>query len=438
MNRSVAFYTLGCKLNFSETSSIGNKLAEIGYSKKDFTEGADVYVINTCSVTDHADRKCKKVVNEALRYNPNAYVVVMGCYAQLKPEEIATIPGVDLVLGASEKFKLNEYLDSIQKNEITKIARSPIKEVRDFVPGFSAGDRTRTFLKVQDGCDYFCTFCTIPLARGSSRSFNVDETIKVASELATGDVKEIVLTGCNLGDFGIQHQQTFFDLIRELDKLQGIERFRISSIEPNLLEDGIIDFVANSQKFVPHFHIPLQSGSNKILKAMRRKYERELYQEKVERIKTIMPHCAIGVDVIVGFPGETEEDFLETYTFLNELDITYLHVFPYSERPQTTAVKLPDSVPLKIRGERTEQLRNLSEKKRVQFYNSFLNQTMPVLFEKEEKGGKMYGFTPNYLKIEADYDPLKVNEIAFVTLNKLSSDTKTILGEILYYEPIHS
>jgi threonylcarbamoyladenosine tRNA methylthiotransferase MtaB len=438
MNRSVAFYTLGCKLNFSETSSIGNKLAEIGYSKKDFTEGADVYVINTCSVTDHADRKCKKVVNEALRYNPNAYVVVMGCYAQLKPEEIATIPGVDLVLGASEKFKLNEYLDSIQKNETTKIARSPIKEVRDFVPGFSAGDRTRTFLKVQDGCDYFCTFCTIPLARGSSRSFNVEETIKVASELATGEVKEIVLTGCNLGDFGIQHQQTFFDLIRELDKLQGIERFRISSIEPNLLEDGIIDFVANSQKFVPHFHIPLQSGSNKILKAMRRKYERELYQEKVERIKAIMPHCAIGVDVIVGFPGETEEDFLETYTFLNELDITYLHVFPYSERPQTTAVKLPDSVPLKIRGERTEQLRNLSEKKRVQFYNSFLNQTMPVLFEKEEKGGKMYGFTPNYLKIEADYDPLKVNEIAFVTLNKLSSDTKTILGEILYYEPIHS
>lgn len=438
MNRSVAFYTLGCKLNFSETSSIGNKLAEIGYSKKDFTEGADVYVINTCSVTDHADRKCKKVVNEALRYNPNAYVVVMGCYAQLKPEEIATIPGVDLVLGASEKFKLNEYLDSIQKNETTKIARSPIKEVRDFVPGFSAGDRTRTFLKVQDGCDYFCTFCTIPLARGSSRSFNVEETIKVASELATGEVKEIVLTGCNLGDFGIQHQQTFFDLIKELDKLQGIERFRISSIEPNLLEDGIIDFVANSQKFVPHFHIPLQSGSNKILKAMRRKYERELYQEKVERIKAIMPHCAIGVDVIVGFPGETEEDFLETYTFLNELDITYLHVFPYSERPQTTAVKLPDSVPLKIRGERTEQLRNLSEKKRVQFYNSFLNQTMPVLFEKEEKGGKMYGFTPNYLKIEADYDPLKVNEIAFVTLNKLSSDTKTILGEILYYEPIHS
>jgi threonylcarbamoyladenosine tRNA methylthiotransferase MtaB len=438
MNRSVAFYTLGCKLNFSETSSIGNKLAEIGYSKKDFTEGADVYVINTCSVTDHADRKCKKVVNEALRYNPNAYVVVMGCYAQLKPEEIATIPGVDLVLGASEKFKLNEYLDSIQKNETTKIARSPIKEVRDFVPGFSAGDRTRTFLKVQDGCDYFCTFCTIPLARGSSRSFNVDETLKVASELATGDVKEIVLTGCNLGDFGIQHQQTFFDLIKELDKLQGIERFRISSIEPNLLEDGIIDFVAKSNKFVPHFHIPLQSGSNKILKAMRRKYERELYQEKVERIKTIMPHCAIGVDVIVGFPGETEEDFLETYTFLNELDITYLHVFPYSERPQTTAVKLPDSVPLKVRGERTEQLRNLSEKKRIQFYQSFLNQTFPVLFEKEEKGGKMFGFTPNYLKIETEYDPLRVNEIANVTLNKLSSDTKTILGEILYYEPIHS
>ncbi len=438
MNRSVAFYTLGCKLNFSETSSIGNKLAEIGYSKKDFTEGADVYVINTCSVTDHADRKCKKVVNEALRYNPNAYVVVMGCYAQLKPEEIATIPGVDLVLGASEKFKLNEYLDSIQKNETTKIARSPIKEVRDFVPGFSAGDRTRTFLKVQDGCDYFCTFCTIPLARGSSRSFNVDETLKVASELATGDVKEIVLTGCNLGDFGIQHQQTFFDLIKELDKLQGIERFRISSIEPNLLEDGIIDFVAKSNKFVPHFHIPLQSGSNKILKAMRRKYERELYQEKVERIKTIMPHCAIGVDVIVGFPGETEEDFLETYTFLNELDITYLHVFPYSERPQTTAVKLPDSVPLKVRGERTEQLRNLSEKKRIQFYQSFLNQTFPVLFEKEEKGGKMFGFTPNYLKIETEYDPLRVNEIANVTLNKLSSDTKTILGEILYYEPIHT
>ena len=437
MNRSVAFYTLGCKLNFSETSAIGNQLQEIGYQKKDFTEGADVYVINTCSVTDHADRKCKKVVKEALRYNPNAFVVVMGCYAQLKPEEIASITGVDLVLGAAEKFNLSHHLASISKREKATVERTHIKDVIDFVPGFSAGDRTRSFLKVQDGCDYFCSFCTIPLARGKSRSLNVKDTIKVATELAQSEVKEVVLTGCNLGDFGINHEQSFYDLITELDNIEGIERYRISSIEPNLLEDSIIKFVATSNKFLPHFHIPLQSGSNKILKTMRRKYLRELYAEKVKKIKVAMPHCAIGVDVIVGFPGETNEDFLETYNFLNELDITYLHVFPYSERPNTTAWKMTDIVPVKIRGERTEQLRNLSEKKRHYFYRQHIDKTYPVLFEKEEKGNKMQGFTPNYIKVECDYDPMLVNEIVEVELKSINPTTLNMTGEIPVYTINH-
>jgi threonylcarbamoyladenosine tRNA methylthiotransferase MtaB len=438
MNRSVAFYTLGCKLNFSETSAIGNQLSQIGYEQKEFVQGADVYVINTCSVTDHADRKCKKVVREALKYNPQAFVVIMGCYAQLKPEEIAQIPGVDLVLGASEKFNLAQHLQDIVKKEKTTVLRSNIKEVRDFIPGFSSGDRTRSFLKVQDGCDYFCSFCTIPLARGKSRSLSVDETVKVAQQLAQTDVKEVVLTGCNLGDFGINHQQSFFDLIKELDTIEGIERFRISSIEPNLLSDEIIDFVAHSQKFLPHFHIPLQSGSNEILKSMRRKYQRELYEHRVQRIKELMPHCAIGVDVIVGFPGETDVHFLETYRFLQALPISYLHVFPYSERPNTTAWKMEGTVALKVRNDRTEQLRSLSEKKKHAFYMENIGKTMPVLFEKEEKAGKMLGFTPNYIRIEADYDPLLVNEITPFTLEKLSTDGQFVWGDIVAYAQTHA
>ncbi|MES2617554.1 MAG: tRNA (N(6)-L-threonylcarbamoyladenosine(37)-C(2))-methylthiotransferase MtaB [Bacteroidota bacterium] len=421
MQKSVAFYTLGCKLNFSETSTIGRQLESHGYLKKEFTDKADVYVINTCSVTDHADRKCKKVVKEALKHNPNAFVVIVGCYAQLKPEEIANIPGVDMVLGAAEKFNLVQHLtDILEKNTTAKIYNANIKETNIFIPGFSVGDRTRSFMKVQDGCDYFCSFCTIPLARGTSRSHTIEETVKVAKQVAETDVKEVVLTGVNLGDFGVQHGETFFDLVLELDKIEGIQRYRISSIEPNLLTDEIIEFVANSNKFMPHFHIPLQSGSDKILKAMRRKYERQLYVEKVAKIKQLMPHCAIGVDVIVGFPGETDEDFLETYNFLNALDVSYLHVFPYSERANTTARKMSGKVHQYKRNERTEMLRILSEKKKQHFYRQHLNTKASVLFEHEEKSHKMYGFTENYIKVETDYDPLLVNDISEVVLKDVN------------------
>lgn len=432
MSKTIAFYTLGCKLNFSETSSIGKQMEREGFVPSNFTEGADVYVINTCSVTDHADKKCKKVVREALRYNPNAQVVVMGCYAQLRPNEIAAIPGVNLVLGAAEKFNLPAHLSQLTIGE-KKTIHGPIKEVQDFVPGFSFGNRTRSFLKVQDGCDYFCSFCTIPLARGKSRSLNVEQTVKVAKELVQTDCKEVVLTGCNLGDFGVDHEEQFIDLAKELDKIEHIKRFRISSIEPNLLSNELIDFVALSNSFLPHFHIPLQSGSNKILAAMRRKYQRELYAEKVERIKNRMPDCAIGVDVIVGFPGETDEYFLETYHFLNELDITYLHVFPYSERPQTTAIKMKDVVPGNLRNDRTQQLRNLSEKKRQHFYRQHLGKHYPVLFEKEEKGDKMFGFTPNYIKVETDYDPLLVNEIIEVQLESIHPESLNVIANIPVY-----
>ncbi len=419
MPYSVAFYTLGCKLNFAETSTVGRQMKEHGFEITDFKNAADLYVINTCSVTDHADRKCKKVVSEALRYNPNAYVVIMGCYAQLKPEEIASIPGVDLVLGAAEKFNLPLHLTDLVKQEKALIFNAPIKETNVFIPGFSEGDRTRTFLKVQDGCDYFCTFCTIPLARGSSRSANVFDTVEKVKKVAEGSAKEIVLTGVNLGDFGVTHGQDFYTLIQELDKIEGVDRFRISSIEPNLLSPEIIEFVAESQKFVPHFHIPLQSGSDTILKNMRRRYESDLYLQRIETINKLMPHCAIGVDVIVGFPGETEEEFLKTYQFLNELEITYLHVFPYSERPNTTAKKMKDIVPLKERGKRVEMLRILSEKKRMAFYQKYIGTERRVLFEMEEKGSKMHGFTDNYIKVTADYDPLLVNEIVNVRLDRI-------------------
>jgi threonylcarbamoyladenosine tRNA methylthiotransferase MtaB len=437
MLNSVAFYTLGCKLNFSETSTISRQLETSGLIKKEFTEAADIYVINTCSVTDHADRKCKKVVKEALKYNPKAFIVIIGCYAQLKPTEIANIPGVDLVLGAAEKFNLIHHLSGIEKkNEKAGVFNQNIKETNVFIPGFSLGDRTRSFLKVQDGCDYFCSFCTIPLARGKSRSQTIEETLKIANEVSKTEVKEVVLTGVNLGDFGVQNGETFYDLLLELDKINGIERYRISSIEPNLLEDRIIEFVAASDKIMPHFHIPLQSGSNTILKSMRRKYERELYVEKVRKIKSLMPHCSIGVDVIVGYPGETDEEFIETYNFIRDLDVSYLHVFPYSERAQTTAAKLKDKVHQFKRNERTDMLRILSEKKKHAFYHSQINSSHNVLFENEEKNGKMYGFTDNYIKVEADYDPLLINEITEVMLNDINSEGFA-LSEINYTQNYH-
>ena len=419
---TVAFYTLGCKLNFAESSAIGQQLSKAGFEKKEFQDGADLYVINTCSVTDHADRKCKKVAREALKHNPNAYVVVIGCYAQLKPNEIAQIPGVDMVLGAAEKFELISHLHTLVKEPKAVVHNAPIKDVNTFVPGYSLGDRTRIFLKVQDGCDYFCSFCTIPLARGKSRSGNVAETIELVKEAAQQGAKEIVLTGVNLGDFGIEHNQNFFDLVKAIDVIEGVDRYRISSIEPNLLTDEIIEFVAQSKRFVPHFHIPLQSGSDEILMRMRRKYLSDLYQSRIQKIKALMPHCGIGVDVIVGFPGETEENFLETYRFLNELDVSYLHVFPYSERANTTAKKMKDVVPVKVRMERGEMLRGLSEKKRMAFYREHLGTRRSVLFEEEERRGVMFGFTDNYIKVATDYDPLLVNTVSEVTLSSLDSE----------------
>ncbi|HEY1046054.1 MAG TPA: tRNA (N(6)-L-threonylcarbamoyladenosine(37)-C(2))-methylthiotransferase MtaB [Bacteroidia bacterium] len=436
MSKSVAFYTLGCKLNFSESSTIARQLESNGMSRKEFTEAADVYVINTCSVTDHADRKCKKVVKEALKYNPEAFVVIIGCYAQLKPEEISNIPGVDLVLGAAEKFNLVEHLSKAPtKKSKAEIFNSNIKETNIFIPGFSLGDRTRSFMKVQDGCDYFCSFCTIPLARGKSRSHTIAETVKVAKEVAETQVKEVVLTGVNLGDFGVQNNETFYDLIVQLDQIQGIDRYRISSIEPNLLEDRIIEFVAHSNKFMPHFHIPLQSGSDTILKSMRRKYLRSLYEDKVNTIRRLIPHASIGVDVIVGFPGETDEEFLETYNFLNQLDVSYFHVFPYSERKNTTAAKMKDKVHQFKRNDRTEMLRILSEKKKRAFYESNIGKTAKVLFENEEKGGKMFGFTENYIKIEVDYDPLLINEISTINISGINDEGNAI-AEINYSIPL--
>ncbi len=442
--KTVAFYTLGCKLNYSETSAIGRLFEEGGYGVVNFNEGADIYVINTCSVTDFADRKCRKVVRQALRQAPHANVVVVGCYAQLKPQEIAEIPGVDLVLGAAEKFRILDYVDDLSKAPGKGLVHAgEVQEARDFVNAFSFGDRTRSFLKVQDGCDYKCSFCTIPLARGKSRSDTVENVIANARKIAEMGVKEIVLTGVNLGDFGNgteviegvkpKKEAMFIDLIRELDKVEGIERFRISSIEPNLLTDEVIEFVAASQRFVPHFHVPLQSGNDKQLKAMRRRYKRDLYASRVAKIKELMPHCCIGVDVIVGFPGETEEDFLETYRFVNELDISYLHVFTYSERENTLAAEMPDPVPMHERRRRNEMLRILSEKKKRYFYNQHLNTAKNVLFENSKQAGIMTGFTDNYIKISAPYDPLLINEIGEVNLQKIDNDGNvkaSILAEI--------
>lgn len=421
-NKKVSLYTLGCKLNFSETSSIARMFEEEGFARVEFDENPDVYVINTCSVTENADKKCKQLVNKALKVNPNAFIAIIGCYAQLKPEEIAKIYGVDMVLGASEKFKILEHFSDIEKKEKAAIYASKIKEVNEFVPSYSKGDRTRSFLKIQDGCDYFCTFCTIPLARGKSRNDSIAETVKVAKEVAKTDVHEVVLTGVNIGDFGQGEGETFFDLIKELDKIEGIERFRISSIEPNLLSSDIIKFVSQSERFMPHFHIPLQSGSNKILELMRRKYKRELYVERVNEIKRLMPHACIGVDVIVGFPNETEEDFLETYQFLNELPVSYLHVFTYSERQNTTANKMTEVVPKEERSKRSKMLHILSEKKRRQFYAEHIGKTYSVLFESENHEGFLHGFTANYIKIKTPYQKELENTIQEVKLSHVDAE----------------
>jgi threonylcarbamoyladenosine tRNA methylthiotransferase MtaB len=422
MSKSVAFYTLGCKLNFSETSTIARSLMEDGYQKVAFQASADVYVINTCSVTDHADRKCKKVVKEALRHNPNAFVAVIGCYAQLKPQEIAKIPGVDVVLGAAEKFNINAYIGDGFKKEQAIVHEGKIKEVLDYHASYSIGDRTRTFLKIQDGCDYFCAFCTIPLARGKSRSDTIENVVKQAHEIVDQGIKEIVLTGVNTGDFGVQTGETFFGLLQALEEVEGLKRIRISSIEPNLLSNEIIDFAASSTKIVPHFHIPLQSGSDDILKAMRRKYDRALYASRIQHIKEKMPNACIGVDVIVGFPGETDEEFLKTYQFLNELNISYLHVFPYSERSNTTANKMPGKVLLRNRNERVQQLQILSEKKKRFFYESQLGSTQSVLWEAENNANCLFGFTENYVKVKTTYDPMLINEITKVELQSIDEE----------------
>lgn len=417
--KKVAFYTLGCKLNYSETSTISRMFEDKGYKKVDFTETPDIFIVNTCSVTENADKKCRKIVREARTISPHAYVAVIGCYAQLKPKEIAEIPGVDAVLGAAEKFRLVELLDGFVRKPEAEIFASDIKHANTFNTSYSLHDRTRTFLKVQDGCDYSCSFCTIPLARGNSRSDTIENILKTARGIAATDVREIVLTGVNTGDFGIQdgeRKERFIDLIRALDEVEGIDRIRISSIEPNLLTDGVIKFVAGSKRFVPHFHIPLQSGSNRILKLMRRRYLRELYAERVAKIRREMPGCCIGVDVIVGFPGETREDFLETYNFLNELDISYLHVFTYSERENTLAANMPDVIPGSQRADRSRMLHILSDKKRRKFYEDNLGTEANVLFENDVEDGMMHGFTDNYIRVSARYDPILVNEIKRIKL----------------------
>jgi threonylcarbamoyladenosine tRNA methylthiotransferase MtaB len=425
-NKTVAFHTLGCKLNFAETSTIARLFKEKGFIKKSFLEPADVYVINTCSVTENADNECKSIVKSALLKNPEAFVAVVGCYAQLKPEEISKIEGVDVVLGATEKFKLLNYIHLSGKHLHAQIHNCEISDANFFVDAYSVGDRTRSFLKVQDGCDYSCTFCTIPLARGKSRSDLIENVIRNANKIASEGVKEIVLTGVNIGDFGKgqlitedfknKKDVTFLDLIMALDEVKGIERFRISSIEPNLLKDQIIDFVAKSKKFVPHFHIPLQSGSNVLLKLMKRRYHKELYADRINKIKTLMPDCCIGVDVIVGFPGETNELFLETYNYLNELDLSYLHVFTYSERDNTEAIDLPNQVPIVERKRRNKMLRILSAKKLRLFYEQQKGKNLSVIFENENKKGFMYGFTQNYVKVKYPFDETLCNSILNVTI----------------------
>ncbi|MEP0262746.1 tRNA (N(6)-L-threonylcarbamoyladenosine(37)-C(2))-methylthiotransferase MtaB [Dokdonia sp.] len=426
--KRVAFYTLGCKLNFSETSTIARDFTNEGFDRVDFSERADIYVINTCSVTENADKRFKTIVKQAQKANPEAFVAAVGCYAQLKPEQLVAVDGVDLVLGATEKFKITDYIHDLSKNDHGEVHSCEIEEADFYVGSYAVGDRTRAFLKVQDGCDYKCTYCTIPLARGISRSDTLTNVLKNASEIAAQNIKEIVLTGVNIGDYGKgefgnkKHEHTFLELVTALDKVDGIERLRISSIEPNLLKNETIDVVAKSRAFVPHFHIPLQSGSNEILGLMKRRYRKELYVDRVTKIKEVMPHACIGVDVIVGFPGETDAHFLETYNFLNELDISYLHVFTYSERDNTEAATMEGVIPKNVRSKRSKMLRGLSVKKRRAFYESQLGTRRTVLFEGENKEGYIHGFTENYVKVKAPWNPEFVNTLHEVDLTKIDDD----------------
>ena len=441
--RTVAFYTLGCKLNYAATSAIGRSFEDRGYSEVKFEEGANIYVINTCSVTEFADKKCRQIVRRALRFSPEAFVVVIGCYAQLKPKEISEIPGVDLVLGAAEKFRILDFIDDLSKvTDKGMIRAGDVKEANQFINAFSFGDRTRSFLKVQDGCNYKCTFCTIPLARGKSRSDTIESVIANAKKIGEAGTKEIVLTGVNLGDFGNgteviegmrpKKEAMFIDLIRELDKVEEIKRFRISSIEPNLCTDEVIEFVAESERFVPHFHMPLQSGNDKQLRMMSRRYKSDLYIQRVKKIKSMMPHCCIGVDVIVGFPGETDEDFLETVEFLENLDISYLHVFTYSERANTPAAEMENVVPIEKRRKRNEILRNLSAKKKDNFYKQYLGRYRDILFEVHRDKTKMTGFTDNYIKVELPFQAELINKIATVQLQNINEEgnVESMLADI--------
>jgi threonylcarbamoyladenosine tRNA methylthiotransferase MtaB len=426
--KKVAFYTLGCKLNFSETSTIARSFQDEGFNRVEFEDVADIYVINTCSVTENADKQFKQVVRKALKMNDKAFVAAVGCYAQLKPEELAAVDGVDLVLGATEKFKITDYINDLSKNDMGEVHSCEIAEADFYVGSYSIGDRTRAFLKVQDGCDYKCTYCTIPLARGISRSDTLENVLKNAKEISEQNIREIVLTGVNIGDYGKgefgnkKHEHTFYELVQELDKVEGIERLRISSIEPNLLRNETIDFVSQSRTFVPHFHIPLQSGSNDILKLMRRRYMREIYTERVNKIREVMPHACIGVDVIVGFPGETDAHFLETYNYLNEMDISYLHVFTYSERDNTPAAHMPGEVPANVRAKRSKMLRGLSVKKRRAFYESQIGTVRTVLFESENREGYIHGFTENYVKVKMPWNPELVNTLHEVKLTSIDDD----------------
>lgn len=436
--KTAAFHTLGCKLNFAETSTIARQLTGAGYEKVSFDDKASVYIINTCSVTEAADKECKYHVKRAMKANPDGLVIIVGCYAQLKPEEISRIEGVDMVLGAKEKFNILSYLDDLEKSSGEGIVHScEVDEADFFIGSYSIGDRTRAFLKVQDGCDYKCTYCTIPLARGISRSDTIENIVKNAQEIAAKDIKEIVLTGVNIGDYGKgefgnkKHEHTFLDLITELNKVEGIERIRISSIEPNLLKDESIELVAKSKSFVPHFHIPLQSGSDDLLKKMKRRYMSKLYSDRVAKIREVMPDAAIGVDVIVGFPGETNEKFLETYNFINELPVSYLHVFTYSERENTEAAEMEGVVPVAERKKRNKMLRILSEKKKMAFYQTQLGKTLPVLWEHENKDGLMFGFTENYVRVHKAFDSSSVNEIEMVTLGKIENDGTVSIVPVL-------
>ena len=426
--KKVAFYTLGCKLNFSETSTIARTFTSEGFERVEFEEKADIYVINTCSVTDNADKRFKSIVKNALKQNDEAFLIAIGCYAQLKPEELAAVDGVDLVLGATEKFNVTSYINDLTKNNLGEVHSCEISDADFYVGSYSIGDRTRAFLKVQDGCDYKCTYCTIPLARGISRSDTVQNVLDNAKEISSKGIKEIVLTGVNIGDYGKgefgnkKHEHTFLDLVKELDKVEGIHRLRISSIEPNLLKDETIDFVSTSSSFVPHFHIPLQSGSDELLKKMKRRYLKDTYTNRVSRIKETMPNACIGVDVIVGFPGETDALFLETYNYLNDLDISYLHVFTYSERPNTEAVALNGIIPKKVRAKRSKMLRGLSAKKRRFFYESQLGNSLTALFESENKEGYIHGFTENYVKVKTPWNPELVNTLHEITLTEIDED----------------